>query len=49
MVTWLLVGTVIVLACLAQVYRIQRDYFAEEVLNQYRWIDEIIEALESDE
>ncbi|HEY6019702.1 MAG TPA: hypothetical protein VIY48_07320 [Candidatus Paceibacterota bacterium] len=49
MTTWLLVGACLMLACLAQVYRIQRDYFAEEVLNQYCWIDEIIEALESDE
>lgn len=46
---WLLLCAVVALAVTAQVYRIQRDYFAAEVLSQYRWIDEIIEELESDE
>lgn len=36
------------LAVLAQAYRIQRDYFADEVLKQYAWIDEIIKALEEE-
>lgn len=46
---WFLLAAVAVLGVLATAYRIQRDYFATEVLAQYAWIDEIIEELESDE
>lgn len=45
---WLTIG-LILLAMLAQKYRVERDWFAEEVLKQYQWIDEIIEALEGEE
>lgn len=34
---------------LVQTLAAERDWFAEEVLKQYQWIDEIIEALEGEE
>lgn len=45
---WLTIG-LILLAMLAQKYRVERDWFAQEVLKQYEWIDEIVEALEGEE
>jgi hypothetical protein len=44
----LMIG-VVGLAIVAQAFRIQRDYFAEEVKTQYRWIDEIITELKRPE
>lgn len=44
----ILLVALVSLAILAQAYKIQRDRFAEEVLKQYQWIDEIIEALEEE-
>ena len=46
MISWILGGGLLVMAALAQMYRVQRDYFADEVLKQYAWIDEIIDELE---
>ena len=44
----LLIG-IVGLGIVAQAFRVQRDYFAEEVKNQYRWIDEIITELKRPE
>jgi len=44
--TIVLAVAVVALAITAQVYRIQRNYFADEVVKQYAWIDEIIDELE---
>lgn len=44
----ILFAGILLVAITAQAYRIQRDWFAQEVLKQYEWIDEIIEALEDE-
>ena len=46
-VVW--VAGILILATLAQVYRVQRDLFASELLKAHEWVDEIIEALEAEE
>ncbi len=46
MIYFVLATGLVAMAVLAQAYRIQRDYFAKEVLKQYEWIDEIIVELE---
>ena len=45
----ILFAGILLVAITAQAYRVQRDWFAQEVLKQYQWIDEIIEALEGEE
>lgn len=44
--TAVLISALVVMGVLAQIYRVQRDYFSKELLAQYDWIDDIIKELE---
>jgi len=44
---WVLAIALGIMLIIAQVYKVQRDKFADEYLAGQRWIDDIITALEN--